>query len=204
MLRALQISLVSGFALLPNERVWLVNGEFQSGMATHYGPFPGFPPYSEIGYQPMDVGVGCSNGQPGGDPKWLEVLGNGVRSNPLLNSTVWPMAPTVAVSAAAWSKKVICWQSLQIRNKNNPSLVISARVVDFCPKEGCHWSPNSRHFNVDIYGQDTWEKLGGGLTDGQLEVEVSWPSGLVPYVNSSEKFSLALTFSCLLLFSIIS
>jgi hypothetical protein len=38
----------------------------RKGTATHYGPWD-LIHYSEAGYQPLDVGVGCSNGEPGGD-----------------------------------------------------------------------------------------------------------------------------------------
>jgi hypothetical protein len=37
-------------------------GDWQAGKATHYGPYPQYPPANEVGYQPLDVGVGCSNG----------------------------------------------------------------------------------------------------------------------------------------------
>lgn len=42
--------------------------------ATHYGPFPARPWLSESGYQDSEAGVGCSNGQPGGDPRWRAIL----------------------------------------------------------------------------------------------------------------------------------
>jgi hypothetical protein len=42
--------------------------------ATHYGPFPARPWLSESGYQESEAGVGCSNGQPGGDPRWRAIL----------------------------------------------------------------------------------------------------------------------------------
>jgi len=49
-----------------------------SGYGTHYGPFPSSPHFSEVGYQPQDVGVGCSDGRPGGDPRWKNILSKGV------------------------------------------------------------------------------------------------------------------------------
>jgi len=49
-----------------------------SGYGTHYGPFPSSPHFSEVGYQPQDVGVGCSDGRPGGDPRWKNILSQGV------------------------------------------------------------------------------------------------------------------------------
>jgi hypothetical protein len=50
---------------------------------------------------------------------------------PLLPSTVWPITLTVAVSEAAWPRDRICFQTIQIRNKNNPLKTIEAVVVDF-------------------------------------------------------------------------
>lgn len=38
-------------------------GLTRNGQATHYGPWPSFPTYSEPGFLQNDVGVGCSNGQ---------------------------------------------------------------------------------------------------------------------------------------------
>lgn len=164
---------------------WNSSGNFQNGKSTHYGPYPSFPAYSEPGFQEKDVGVGCSNGEIGGDPNWNKILQRGTRVNPLLNATIWPLTPTVAVSEAAWPKKSICWKSLRIRNRNDHSLFIDAIVVDFCPKNGCLWAKNSREYNVDIYGEESWKALGGGLTQGVLDVEIMWPEGLVPYQSSS-------------------
>ena len=35
------------------------------GKSTHYGPWPSFQAFSEPGFLPNDVGVGCSDGRPG-------------------------------------------------------------------------------------------------------------------------------------------
>jgi hypothetical protein len=107
---------------------------FKLGKATHYGPFPIYPAFSELGYQALDVGVGCSNGQPGGDPRWQKILSAGTFNdseiqsmaninvtfppempipNPKfknqvldqLRTTVWPKAYTVAVSEKAYGGK---------------------------------------------------------------------------------------------------
>ena len=162
---------------------WNAAGTYQSGHATHYGPFPSNPSASEAGYQPLDVGVGCSDGQPGGDPRWKAILERGTKPNPIMNSTVWPIQATVAVSEFAWgfkNKDQVCFKPIQIRNKKNPTQTISAIIVDFCPAAGCLWPSEQRPFNVDVYGEDTWFKLGGGKTDAMLDVEIQWPAGLVP------------------------
>jgi hypothetical protein len=177
---------------------WNPSGAFQTGKATHYGPFPDFPAWSEPGYYPNDVGVGCSTGVPGGDPNWNSILSKGVQRNPLSEMTVWPITPTVAVSEAAWNKKDVCWKTLKIRNKNNPSLQVEAVIVDFCPRNGCLWNRTERSFNVDIYGQETWKKLGGGVLDGKMQIEVAWPAGLIP--NSAT--AVTITFLALLPFLI--
>ena len=161
------------------------NGAFQKGHSTHYGPFPGFPAFSEIGYLANDVGVGCSNGQPGGDPRWLEILKGGVQINPLDPNTVWPSIPTVAVSEAAWAKEDVCFKKIIIRNAKKPNLFVEAVIVDFCPATGCLWDKSTRHLNADIYGQETWTKLGANLTDGVIEIEIKWPDGIKPYSSSS-------------------
>jgi len=61
-----------------NENEFLKNANWTSGFGTHYGPFPSNPHFSEVGYQPNDVGVGCSDGRPGGDPQWNNILSKGV------------------------------------------------------------------------------------------------------------------------------
>jgi hypothetical protein len=89
----------------------------------------------------------------------------------------------VAVSEAAWggfNKAKVCFQQIQIRNRNNPSTVVKAYIVDFCPTEGCLWAKDERQFNTDLYGQDTWNKLGGEIIGGTIDIEVKWPPGLVP------------------------
>ena len=158
------------------------NGGFQAGKSTHYGPFPGLPAFSEIGYLKNDVGVGCSTGA--GDPRWQEILKNGTMINPLDPNTVWPVTPTVAVSQAAWAKEDVCFKKITIRNKNRPEFSVEAHIVDFCPSTGCLWDTKTRHLNADIYGQETWTKLGAQLTDGVMEIEIKWPNGIKPYSNN--------------------
>ena len=157
------------------------SGAFQKGHSTHYGPFPSLPEMNEVGYLKNDVGVGCSNGQPGGDPRWLEILKEGVMVNPLDPTTVWPNKPTVAVSQAAWSKQAVCFKTMTIRNAKIPAYSIEAVIVDFCPSQGCLWDKRMRHLNADIYGEATWKKLGANLTDGVIEIEIKWPEGIRPY-----------------------
>ncbi|KAI8906407.1 hypothetical protein EDD86DRAFT_210645 [Gorgonomyces haynaldii] len=77
-----------------SQGTYTTTGDWQAGKATHYGPYPQYPALSEAGYQPLDVGVGCSDGRPGGDPRWNAILKKGTKSNPLMNSTVWPTTPT--------------------------------------------------------------------------------------------------------------
>ncbi|RKO89426.1 hypothetical protein BDK51DRAFT_13864, partial [Blyttiomyces helicus] len=150
------------------------------GFATHYGPFPSYPPGNDAGYQPLNVGVGCSNGDPGGDPRFNQILANGTYNNPLDPSCVWPKTPTVAVSAAAWQNTDICYQTLKIRPKGNPSGELVAHVVDWCPASGCLWPQNQLTTNVDLYGEVTWLALGGDNQGamGQVPVEIQWPAGL--------------------------
>jgi hypothetical protein len=71
------------------------SGAWLEGHATHYGPFPQFPAWSEVGYQPNEVGLGCSTGIVGGDPRWNEIIAKGTLTNPLMPSTIWPITPTV-------------------------------------------------------------------------------------------------------------
>ena len=176
-----------------------------SGLATHYGPFPILPHFSEIGYQLLDVGVGCSNGQPGGDPRWNKILNDGVydrdqmeimaningssldsikRQNlDLLSKSIWPKSFTVAVSERAYggSNKVnSCFQTLQIRNSKNHSLIVNATIVDFCPTNGCLWPLNQVSRNLDLYGQALWTALGAQSQDSKVEIDVLWPSNLIP------------------------
>ncbi|KAJ3406141.1 hypothetical protein HDV05_006136, partial [Chytridiales sp. JEL 0842] len=133
---------------------------------TTTGPFPGRAFKSEPGYMPNDVGVGCSNGQSGGDPRWKAILENGtypVPSNLAVNArTVWPVTPTVAVSQrmyGATNKDNVCFQKIRVRNKFNTSLEVEAAIVDFCPTKGCLWNVNDLAYNVDIYGEMTWMML---------------------------------------------
>ncbi|OAJ42648.1 hypothetical protein BDEG_26075 [Batrachochytrium dendrobatidis JEL423] len=137
---------------------------------------------SENGYQFNDVGVGCSNGEPGGDPRWNSIKDHGLIQNPLDSKTVWPIVPTVAVSEFSWggsNKDKICYQTLNIRNAHNHSQRLTAYVVDFCPTKGCMWSAKERQFNVDIYGQRTFSRLGGALMDGIIDIEIQWPTGII-------------------------
>lgn len=105
----------------------------RKGKATHYGPWE-IAYKSEVGYQPLDVGVGCSNGQPGGDPRWNEILEDGQHErlpHPANVATVWPKQPTVAVSAAMYGKEA-CFQKIVIENKATGKS-LEASIVDFCP-----------------------------------------------------------------------
>ncbi|ORY73295.1 hypothetical protein LY90DRAFT_403049, partial [Neocallimastix californiae] len=148
------------------------------------GPFPSNPHFSEVGYQPNDVGVGCSDGRPGGDPQWKSILSKGVYPSPNIvnhEKTVWPVAYTVAVSAAVWNKEDICWKSIKIRNKNKPNLVIEAYIVDFCPIGYCLWKDNYLARNVDIYGEKAWLALGADVNESNLDIEIEWPKGVIPH-----------------------
>ncbi len=69
---------------------------------------------------------------------------------------------------------------------------MEAVIVDFCPANGCLWNSTERAFNVDIYGQETWKALGGGLLEGKLHVEIAWPAGLVPNAATSASLSFTL------------
>jgi hypothetical protein len=178
---------------------------WRSGKATHYGPFPALPHFSEAGYQAQDVGVGCSNGEPGGDPRWNKILNYGIynstqkRSMAYLNgsdqdnlklqvlnnleTSVWPVAFTVAVSERAYggkNKKIACFQTLKIRNSKNHSFIVEASIVDFCPSNGCLWKSNELANNLDLYGQALWQALGADLNAGVIEIDVLWPPSLIP------------------------
>jgi len=160
------------------------NTNWTSGYGTHYGPFPSQPHFSEIGYQPNDVGVGCSDGRPGGDPNWNKILEKGVYPSPNLvnhENTVWPVTYTVAVSLAVWNKEDVCWKTIKIRNKKKPEYVIEAHIVDFCPIGHCQWSDKYLARNVDIYGEKAWFALGADSNDSKLEIEIEWPKGVVPH-----------------------
>ncbi|KAJ1530120.1 hypothetical protein HK096_008312, partial [Nowakowskiella sp. JEL0078] len=145
---------------------------------------------SEAGYQPLEVGVGCSNGATGGDPNWNQILANGTYPNisfAVNAHTVWPKVATVAVSEAIYGgvkagtydsgERHIpgCWKWVEIRNKAKPDLKVYAVIVDFCPKHGCLWPDDQLAKNVDIYGEYTWIALGGGSTQSTLELEIRWP-----------------------------
>ncbi|KAJ3197268.1 hypothetical protein HDU67_003783, partial [Dinochytrium kinnereticum] len=142
---------------------------------------------SEIGYVQNDVGVGCSNGVPGGDPRWNAILSEGtlpLPANLTVNAnTVYPKASTVAVSQRMWggaNKALICFQKMKIRNRDRPELQVDAYIVDFCPTAGCLWPVDELDKNADIYGEETWVKLGGGLDDAMLNIEIQWPAGITP------------------------
>lgn len=177
---------------------------WRSGKATHYGPFPALPNFSEIGYQTNQVGVGCSNGQPGGDPRWNKILEKGVYDTlqikemanlngsdldglklqvlDSLSETVWPLSFTVAVSERAYggqNKRNSCYQTVYIRNSKNHSYIVNASIVDFCPLDGCLWKSHELENNLDLYGQALWTALGAGLDDGVLEIDVLWPTNLI-------------------------
>ncbi|KAL6610902.1 hypothetical protein LY90DRAFT_502078 [Neocallimastix californiae] len=160
------------------------NVNWTSGYGTHYGPFPSNPHFSEVGYQPNDVGVGCSDGRPGGDPQWKSILSKGVYPAPNIvnhENTVWPVAYTVAVSAAVWNKEDVCWKSIKIRNKNKPENVIEAYIVDFCPIGYCLWKDKYLARNVDIYGEKAWLALGADVNESNLDIEIEWPKGAIPH-----------------------
>jgi len=160
------------------------NTNWTLGSGTHYGPFPSEPHFSEPGYQPNDVGIGCSDGRPGGDPKWNAILAKGVYPPPnIINheQTVWPVTYTVAVAAAVWNKEDICWKKLKIRNKKKPKNVIEAYIVDFCPIGKCLWNKKDLARNVDIYGEKAWTALGGNSGESKLALEIEWPEGVIPH-----------------------
>ncbi|KAJ3034430.1 hypothetical protein HDV00_005050 [Rhizophlyctis rosea] len=156
------------------------------GHSTHYGPFPSDPTQNEAGYRDLEVGVGCSTGT--SDPEWSEILSHGVWNSTLDPGVVWPQVATVAVSQYIYSpiRNQVCWQKIQIRNANNHSATVEARVVDWCPTNGCNWSPSQRAFNVDIYGEKTWYALGGSKSGGSLNIEIQWPNGVDPYKLSAQ------------------
>lgn len=169
------------------ERFWRQWRQFPTKLIIHFshnsiGPYPSFPAHSEAGYQPLDVGVGCSTGEPGGDPRWNAILAKGLYSNPLNNLTVWPKQPTVAVSQAAYpDKSKVCFKKIKIRRAGDDSIpAIEAAIVDFCPAAGCNWSRDERANNVDLYGEHTWKALGGQDGGGKLAVEIVWPAGIGP------------------------
>ena len=170
------------------------SGAFQAGRGTYYGPNPLYPPGNEPGYRKLDVGVGCSTGGPSGDSRWKQILSLGVKVNPLDPENVWPTVPTVAVSEAAWGKS-LCWQTVVIRNRLDPSKTITATVVDACPVNGCLWSKSELAYNVDIYGIDSYMALGGDKMGGKLDLEIMWPAGFVPKssaLQASIKFFLVI------------
>ncbi|KAI8826611.1 uncharacterized protein EV422DRAFT_3845 [Fimicolochytrium jonesii] len=155
---------------------------WKAGHATRYGPYASNPAESEQGYLPNEVGVGCSTGIVGNDPRWNAIVAGGTYTNPTNPNTVWPKRPTVAVSEAAYpSKSRICYKTLKIRAsgvKNAP--IIDADVVDFCPAAKCNWPRKELAFNVDVYGEYTWKALGGKDGGGKLKVEIAWPADVTP------------------------
>ncbi|KAI8802424.1 hypothetical protein BJ742DRAFT_743719 [Cladochytrium replicatum] len=158
---------------------------FVEGRSTYYGPWLASSALSELGYQPNDIGVGCSNGEPGGDPRWNAILAQGTHTPPSFPqnaNTVWPKVPTVAVSQAVYAatpeiRKLACWNTVLIRKKGG-SVVLNATIVDFCPTNGCLWPNEERARNLDIYGQHTWEALGGKTNESTMAIEVQWPESL--------------------------
>ncbi|KAI9203939.1 uncharacterized protein BJ171DRAFT_442760 [Polychytrium aggregatum] len=150
-----------------------------SGEATHYGPFPQYEAWSEPGFQPNAVGVGCASGS--NDPRWKAIVAQGLRKNPPFpanKKTVYPIRNLVAVSEAVYggaNKQKYCFQNVAIRNKANGKS-ITATIVDFCPASGCLWKHSALAHNVDIYGGSAWAALGGQAQQGTLEIEVKWPS----------------------------
>ncbi|KAI9354792.1 hypothetical protein DFJ73DRAFT_759198 [Zopfochytrium polystomum] len=172
---------------IAGDGVPFVAGTWHAAKGTHYGPFPSNTRVSEQGFLSNDVGVGCSNGQPGGDPRWNAILANGTYppvDNGINNSTVWPVVPVVAVSQRMYggpNKNVVCFSTVTIRSASNASAQVTAHVVDFCPTYGCLWTFDMLSYNVDLYGQETWFALGGGVDgDGSLDLEIQWPAGLTP------------------------
>ncbi|KAJ3154562.1 hypothetical protein HK101_001610, partial [Irineochytrium annulatum] len=130
--------------------------------------------------QVNDVGVGCSNGAPGGDPSWNAILAQGTHppGNLSVNAgTVWPVAATVAVSQRMYglaNKANVCWQVLPIVNEamGENATVVMAHVVDFCPTAGCLWKTEELAFNVDVYGEHTWVALGGDLDVATINISI--------------------------------
>ncbi|KAJ3011032.1 hypothetical protein HKX48_007060 [Thoreauomyces humboldtii] len=157
---------------------------WQPGNGTHYGPYPTDLSESENGYQyvPVELGVGCSTGIVGGDPRWNAIIAAGVYPAPNPN-TVYPKTPTVAVSEAAYpSKSMVCYKTLMIKSADNPSLpAIEATIVDYCPKAGCLWPKSELAHNVDLYGEATWKALGGTDGGGYLNLLIAWPDSVVPW-----------------------
>jgi hypothetical protein len=126
------------------------------------------------------------------DTQKLQILNN-------LESTVWPVAFTVAVSERAYggrNKKNACFQTISIRNSKNHSYSVKASIVDFCPTNGCLWKSNELANNVDLYGQALWQALGADLEAGVIEIDVLWPPNLV--ANSAHDKSYAILFFGLL------
>ncbi|KAI9207035.1 uncharacterized protein BJ171DRAFT_411608, partial [Polychytrium aggregatum] len=158
------------------------NGQWVSGQATHYGPFPQFPAWSEPGFQPGAVGVGCASSS--NDPRWNAILSGGLLPNPDLPAnaaTVWPVEYVVAVSEAVYGgakKDQYCFQKITIRNSNDHSKQITATIVDFCPAGSCLWSANALAHNVDLYGGAAWQALGGATLDGSINIDIIWPGGM--------------------------
>ena len=182
--------------------IFLITGianaqSIREGRGTHYGPWPSFPYMSEPGYQPLNVGVGCSTGVPGGDPQFNEILAQGTYPAPAGNpTTIWPKAHCVAVSEAVWGgarKQSTCWETLKITNKAT-GITITAYIVDFCPTNGCLWKKDELYNNVDIYGEETWKALGADPKNdaiGVLDLEIEWPSSMVPPLTDTQATSVS-------------
>lgn len=154
-------------------------GNWIKGSATHYGPYPNFPSFNEVGYLDGEVGVGCSTGS--NDTEWQAILALGRIPNPLNPKTVWPKVPTVAVSQSMWKREEICWKTIILRNSAS-NVTVTAVVVDFCPTEGCLWSKSELDKTVDLYGQETWMLLGGDKLGGagHISIDIQWPEGVTP------------------------
>jgi len=110
------------------------------------------------------------------------------------------MQPLVAVSQAIYGdKSKYCWKDLTIVNRANGKSVV-AKIVDFCPTNGCNWQKGELANNVDIYGQATWNLLGGGNSDGVMDIQVTWPD--VKNATPTYKFQTYVLLISLLLLSV--
>ncbi|KAJ3149291.1 hypothetical protein HDU86_007014 [Geranomyces michiganensis] len=153
-----------------------------AGKATHYGPYPSMPQYADAGFQPNEVGVGCSTGIPGNDPRWNTILAGGVYPvPPPFTTTIYPKQALVAVSREAFPSKLsantMCYKTVQLKSRTNASLpTVSAIAVDFCPYKYCNWPKNELANNVDIYGEYTWKALGGQDGGGTIDLDILWPT----------------------------
>lgn len=53
---------------------------------------------------------------------------------------------------------------------------------------------------MDIYGEAAWTALGGGVTDGVMDLQITWPAGIAPF---SSKGSHAASISSLIPLSLV-